>query len=335
MKVLLLLVGAFVLQEASAFAPGLYCELESCYDVLGIGREATKSEMAKEYRKLAKKWHPDRARGDEAKKEAEIKFRLIATAYETLKDDESRADYDYMLDHPEERYYHYYQYYRRRMAPKVDIRIVIVVTVLVISIIQHISASHKFKEAIDYLSREAKYRNQAEEMAKERGLLSDGGAKGKGKKRRDKETEKEEREAIIRSIIEENIDIKGGYKRPSLWDTLLCQLVLLPVTLFVYMRWWLDWTWRYTIQRHEYDDQAKLHLIRKNMKMSQSQFSSLPDEKHAEFLREELWIRDHFIEWKRAKEEEEKEKLAQSGRFKKYRRYMKNQGPGQISFLDE
>lgn len=31
-------------------------------------------------------------------------FRLIATAYETLKDEQTRTDYDYYLDHPEERY---------------------------------------------------------------------------------------------------------------------------------------------------------------------------------------------------------------------------------------
>lgn len=32
--------------------------------------------------------------------------------------------------------YHYYAYYRRRMAPKVDVRIVIAVTISVISVIQ-------------------------------------------------------------------------------------------------------------------------------------------------------------------------------------------------------
>ena len=46
------------------------------------------------------------------KDEAEKKFRLIATAYETLKDDDVREEYDYYLDHPEERLYNYYQYYR-------------------------------------------------------------------------------------------------------------------------------------------------------------------------------------------------------------------------------
>lgn len=50
-----------------------------------------------------------------------------------------------MLDHPEEYYSHYYAYYRRRLAPKVDVRIVILVTVCAISIFQvRITSSHKF-----------------------------------------------------------------------------------------------------------------------------------------------------------------------------------------------
>ena len=33
----------------------------------------------------------------------------IATAYETLRDEESRAEYDYMLEHPEEMWRNYYR----------------------------------------------------------------------------------------------------------------------------------------------------------------------------------------------------------------------------------
>jgi len=41
----------------------------------------------------------------------------------------------------DEFYYNYYKYYRRRMAPKVDVRIVIVATISIISIVQ---ACHTF-----------------------------------------------------------------------------------------------------------------------------------------------------------------------------------------------
>ena len=42
----------------------------------------------------------------------------------------------YHVISPEEYYYHYYQFYRRRMAPQVDVRIVIIAVIAIISIIQ-------------------------------------------------------------------------------------------------------------------------------------------------------------------------------------------------------
>ena len=33
----------------------------------------------------------------------------LLTAYETLRDEESRTEYDYMLDHPEEMWRNYYR----------------------------------------------------------------------------------------------------------------------------------------------------------------------------------------------------------------------------------
>ena len=52
-----------------------------------------------------------------------------------LKDDDTRRDYDYFLDHPDEFVYNTYAYYRRK-APKVDVRYVILATVAIITIIQ-------------------------------------------------------------------------------------------------------------------------------------------------------------------------------------------------------
>merc|ERR1739848_477288 len=123
---------------------GLYCGKENCYDVLSVQKDASKSEIQRAYRKLARKYHPDVAKDDDAEK----KFMQVATAYEVLKDEDSRKDYDYMLENPEEAYYNYYRYYKRRMTPKVDVRIVIAVTITVISIMQYFHKSRRYEEAI-------------------------------------------------------------------------------------------------------------------------------------------------------------------------------------------
>ena len=162
----------FKLTNSVGLAPGLYCGLDTCYEVLGIDRDNfNKSELPKTYRKLVRQYHPDRIRDPELLEEAEQKFRLIATAYETLKDDETREYYDYYLDNPEERYYNYYQYYRMRATPKVDVRLVILVTILLISAFQYLSAHQKYSEALKYAKEHVRYRNQAIEIARERGAI--------------------------------------------------------------------------------------------------------------------------------------------------------------------
>ena len=61
------------------------------YEVLGVGREASDSEIKSAFRKAAKQYHPDLHPGD---KEAEAKFKEINEAYEVLSDSGKRAKYD-------------------------------------------------------------------------------------------------------------------------------------------------------------------------------------------------------------------------------------------------
>jgi DnaJ-class molecular chaperone len=68
-------------------------KFQDYYAALGVPRTASPDEIKKAYRKLAMKWHPDRARAEE-KKEAEAKFKEINEAYEVLSDPEKRSKYD-------------------------------------------------------------------------------------------------------------------------------------------------------------------------------------------------------------------------------------------------
>ncbi|MBN2174527.1 MAG: molecular chaperone DnaJ [Bacteroidales bacterium] len=61
------------------------------YEVLGVSKGATDSEIKKAYRQMALKYHPDKNPGD---KEAEEKFKEAAEAYEVLSNAEKRQRYD-------------------------------------------------------------------------------------------------------------------------------------------------------------------------------------------------------------------------------------------------
>jgi len=61
------------------------------YEILGVDRDASESEVKRAYRKLAIKHHPDKNPDDPTAAE---KFREATEAYEVLKDSRKRAQYD-------------------------------------------------------------------------------------------------------------------------------------------------------------------------------------------------------------------------------------------------
>jgi len=68
------------------------------YKILGLKRNCNKRDVAKAYRKLAQKWHPDNFQDEDEKKKAEKKFMDIAAAKEVLSDEEKRQKFDHGED---------------------------------------------------------------------------------------------------------------------------------------------------------------------------------------------------------------------------------------------
>jgi len=66
-------------------------EYKDYYKLLGVSRSASKEDISKAFKKLARKYHPDLNPND---KVAEAKFKEINEAYEVLKDEKKRKLYD-------------------------------------------------------------------------------------------------------------------------------------------------------------------------------------------------------------------------------------------------
>jgi curved DNA-binding protein len=61
------------------------------YEILGVSKSASPEEIKKNYRRLARKFHPDANRNDSS---AEAKFKEVQEAYEVLSDSKKRQAYD-------------------------------------------------------------------------------------------------------------------------------------------------------------------------------------------------------------------------------------------------
>jgi len=64
---------------------------DNLYKVLGVDKKASRDDIRKAYRKLAKKLHPDLNPGDS---KAEERFKKVSSAYNLLNDEEKRGRYD-------------------------------------------------------------------------------------------------------------------------------------------------------------------------------------------------------------------------------------------------
>jgi len=65
-------------------------EKRDYYEVLGVAKDASSSDLKNAFRSLARKYHPDRSQEDDA----ENKFKEIQEAYAVLSDAEKRAQFD-------------------------------------------------------------------------------------------------------------------------------------------------------------------------------------------------------------------------------------------------
>eukprot|EP00041_Stephanoeca_diplocostata_P010146 m.160950 g.160950 ORF g.160950 m.160950 type:complete len:327 (+) comp18044_c0_seq4:93-1073(+) len=287
-------------------AVNLYCGKENCYEVLGLTRECSSKELKKAYRTLSVTHHPDRGGNTDD-------FIRIATAYETLRDAESRENYDYMLDHPDEYYQHVYRYYRTK-APKVNVTPIVIFMTTVISLCQWLYWSNRHNSAMKYALKNGTMRQKAKRTAIEQGRITEDGAK----------LSAQDESRILDEIILENLDLRGAYGKPSISDVLWVRLLISPYTFSKYVWWRANWYYRITILQQDYSEEDKIYLIQRNFNISAIKWSTLPEAEREKYIENGLWDKDNYAAFAKEREAELKEKY--KGRYKQIKRWKKATG---------
>uniref|UniRef100_A0A7N0TN07 J domain-containing protein n=1 Tax=Kalanchoe fedtschenkoi TaxID=63787 RepID=A0A7N0TN07_KALFE len=274
------IAAALVLSILISPSDAIYCDDDDCYDLLGVTQSANASELKKAYYKLSLQFHPDKNPDPESKK----KFVKIANAYEILKDEATREQYDYAIAHPEEVFYNTARYYQAYYGHKTDPRAVLVGLLLVLSAFQYLNQWTRYTQAIDMVKKTPAYKNKLRALELERS----GGASSK--KKSHKQNDNKMKEDLSKEL---DLQIKGAEK-PSVWGLLGVRFILLPYTIGKLLIWHAYWFWRYTIKKAPYAWDDACYLTRRSLGISNDSWTSIDESTKDDLVRRHLWVKSNL-----------------------------------------
>ncbi|TYG97182.1 hypothetical protein ES288_A10G017600v1 [Gossypium darwinii] len=258
----------------------IYCDEDDCYDLLGVSQSANASEIKKAYYKLSLKYHPDKNPDPESRK----LFVKIANAYEILKDEATREQYDYAIAHPEEVFYNTARYYRAYYGHKTDTRAVLVGVLLILSVFQYFNRLTRYNQAVDMVKKTPAYKNRLRALELERS----GGTTNKKKSNRQIIKKKEE---DLSNELE--LDIKGAEK-PSIWELIGVHFILLPYTIGKLLLWYGCWFWRYKVKQAPYSWEDAAYLTRNSLRVPLDAWLNIDESTKEDLLQRRLWIKSNL-----------------------------------------
>ncbi|KAK9265414.1 hypothetical protein L1049_001663 [Liquidambar formosana] len=258
----------------------IYCDEDDCYDLLGVSQSANTSEIKKAYYKLSLKYHPDKNPDPESKK----LFVKVANAYEILKDEATREQYDYAIAHPEEVFYNAARYYQAYYGHKTDARAVLVGLLLVLSAFQYLNQWTRYTQAIDMVKKTPAYKNRLRALELERS----GGITNK--KKSHKQMDKNKEEDLSKEL---ELQITGAEK-PSMWGLLGVRFVLLPYTIGKLLLWFWCWFWRYRVKKDPYTWEDASYLTRRSLGVPLDAWRNIDESTKEDLLQRRLWEKSNL-----------------------------------------
>ncbi|TKY51098.1 Chaperone protein dnaJ 50 [Spatholobus suberectus] len=245
----------------------IYCDEDDCYDLLGVSQSANASEIKKAYYKLSLKYHPDKNPDPESRK----LFVKIANAYEILKDEATREQYDYAIAHPEEVFYNTARYYRAYYGHKTDPRAVLVGLLIILSGFQYLNQSTRYKQAVAMVKKTPAYKNKLRALELERsgGITN----KKKSQKNMDKKMEEDLSKELELQIT--------GAERPSVWKLVAAVVVYLLV-------------WRYKVKKYPYSWEDASYLTQRSLGIPHVRWRNIDEATKEDLVLRRLWEKSNL-----------------------------------------
>lgn len=250
----LALIGLLVVCHSIVDPHNIFCGSNDCYSLLNVPRNATVSDIRRNYRGLSLEYHPDKNLNN--KVESQKKFEKIAKAYEVLTNSTLREEFNFHLDHPDAYWEKYGSHVVWKYAPESDVTAVLIGLMLLWCIFAPAIQYSKYQRAVNHIIKAAEnnwgvgkggsavtaaVRKEAEETLAARKAAEEGGtgangttglskaqikareraAEKAGGKKLTKEEKKEQMKQELSSIIAElayKVDIQGGHRKPTWRD---------------------------------------------------------------------------------------------------------------------
>lgn len=252
----------------------LFCGQDNCYDLLGVKRNTTKTEIRRVFRRISSELHPDK-RPDDA--DAAERFRKIGTAYETLTDDAKRAKYDDFLDNPGKYWQYLVENTKEVYAPKSNVLFVVTLLLGIATLIHWLNMNYSYNDTIRRMKDSQEFKREVTRLMKSKVAAT-----------------REEAEAMI------NVDIVG-LEKPDWRNLIIFSMFRLPRKLANYLMWNVKWFVQYKIRKVDYSEEDKLYLIRKNMSISDEEWPVVSQKDKKTYLEEELWDKEKCDDYLRMK----------------------------------
>lgn len=247
-----------------------FCGKEtSCYDVLNVTQDSSKEEVVQSYKKLARKHHPDRNRGDP--EGAAERFRAIQLARDILSDPEKRKIYDDVTA------------LRARLYVPKESPIIVLLFVV----------GGCFTAAYCYQLSEYNFKRKsllANNAVKNR-LRSELQKTGKAVRIKNNKLDEDVSDELLTTVVKAlGVRVQGGWtgQKPQMMPIVI-SAPFLPFRIIGWGLWCLKWIAVYTILNKDYSQSDKEYLTYKSLDLTHFDWTQMSEGERTKHMDSELW----------------------------------------------